>query len=1189
MSNTINRKNVIDDKDIEQGLKVIADGLGILRKNIGDVVKSAKEMQDALGGKSVYKKIIKDALQLEKNTKALNAAKKKELELNAQSYKIHNSINKQKIAQQKAIEAAAIEQVTAAQKNMNGIFKEHVQSIGRTNDGLKKMSSYYKELERETAKTAQQKAKEAAALEKQNRALANQGKRTNGLATSFKKLAKSVAGYFLAIASVQRIVQFFTRDLLNMNKKLDSQEFAMKTVIKDNIEYKTTIAELSEIAKKYGQDLLVLRERYIKFRAAAIQSNVSAQDTMKIFNSTAKAAGVLGLKSDELNGVFLALEQMLSKGKVTTEELRRQLGERLPGAMGIMADAIGVTISELDKMMKKGEVLSSMALPKFAEQLERAYGIEYVTNIDTLAAAQGRMNTAWIEFVESIESSEIYIDVLNKFAKALTRIRDSWEDVGQRSERIEGNMLNAIEKEANAIDDVSGKREFYNKKIDELVGLYNEGYKAIKEVEKGNLGLWRTLEGLLKTINPLHRDIFGLYKILGGTDPLQAAEDNVKTVKAEFEAIGKTIEELNLKLKELAEVEEPLPESIIGSLKSRLEDAEYYYELMENANYNSLSQQTKDEIDSYKKRAANFKDYVKILIKDTQKEIDTWTPIVKDLEQSKEEIAAQNKAIDEQTAKVKNMSGEYNALNKKLDGILKKKERKALEEELEALEYKLKLEQANLTKLIESGKQQNIRESQANKNLQEYIKLSDELNLLLTEKDKKTGSDDRLQRARLENEIKIADFQRAQRERWQKFVEKTNADELLSELEKRDKIAQYEAQMNVQLLEYKRDLNDELSKINGLQSIEYRQIAKDDAEFMKQIQDEISQESTKNKQRDNKILIDEAQKLSKATIDQYYDMADAQYISAQKTSLKRIEEQKLTNRQIEKLQRELAEHQVEMDILAVQGMLESGDLYGDDVAQKQNELQELYKRLYEIRIQNSKKGNEDDLENLREWAQAVGEVFNTLMDILQDYYDRQLDQSKNLYEKQVGYAGASVEERLAAETMYQKRDAEIKKKKAIAEKIQTIFNIGLGMLQATAQLPSPMAIAQLIAGGAAMAAAVATPIPAYSKGGKHEGGVAKVSEKGEEIFIDKKGKAYLTPKKETIANFPAGEFIPHDKTQQMLAEYAMNQQAEMLDMTNTNNYLKNIERNTKNNAATEYVGGYKIVRRNGVTSKIRTR
>lgn len=1108
MSNYIDRKDIINDGEIKKGISEVATSLTELRKLINGIVTDAKKMQTSLGKSGSYKQTVQNITSHAKNTEKLSVAQREQLKVSSQ-----------------------LERVNAKLRNASS--KEN-QELIRKQEQLKHINRQYRE-----------QAKQQLGITK----------RTNGLATSFKKLAKSVAGYFLAIASVQRIVQFFTRDLLNMNKKLDSQEFAMKTVIKDNIEYKTTIAELSEIAKNYGQDLLVLRERYIKFRAAAIQSNVSAQDTMKIFNSTAKAAGVLGLKSDELNGVFLALEQMLSKGKVTTEELRRQLGERLPGAMGIMADAIGVTISELDKMMKKGEVLSSMALPKFAEQLERAYGIEYVTNIDTLAAAQGRVNTAWIEFIESIESSEIYIDVLNGFAAALTRIRDSFEGVSSKAKRFENKILNDIIKKTEEFNTNQEKRQYIESELNRLI----------------------------KERNDLEKDAL----TRSGNESAREWDEEL----ARYKALVNVVEELTNKLDSMGEARKPLTkwEEEFNVLESGFEGSKDAYEMIEKIGLNAMNELTRKSAEKYLEDGKNHKEWLRNKIAEITKYVDDSKEQY-DREQAYFNENNPEKQIDAQKMIVEHQKGKIEELEK-LKETQKRKERKRTEEQIKLLQEEMQGRINIIRKLQNEYIESSKRAEESYKMYQDFAELQKKMQLELYEDQKKqpTGSDDRLQRARLENEIKIADFQRAQRERWQKFVEKTNADELLSELEKRDKIAQYEAQMNVQLLEYKRDLNKDLEKLTEEGSVERLQIAKDDAEFMKQIQDKISQESTKNKQRDNEILIDEAQKLSKATIDQYYDMADAQYISAQKTSLKRIEEQKLTNRQIEKLQRELAEHQVEMDILAVQGMLESGKLYGDDIAQKQNELQELYKRLYEIRIQNSKKGNEDDLENLREWAQAVGEVFNTLMDILQDYYDRQLEQSKNLYEKQVGYAGASVEERLAAETMYQKRDAEIKKKKAIAEKAQTIFNIGLGMLEATAQLPSPMAIAQLIAGGAAMAAAVATPIPAYSKGGKHEGGIAKVSEKGEEIFIDKKGKAYLTPKKETIANFPAGEFIPHDKTQQMLAEYAMNQQAEMLDMTNTNNYLKNIERNTKNNAATEYVGGYKIIRRNGVTSKIRTR
>lgn len=59
---------------------------------------------------------------------------------------------------------------------------------------------------------------------------------------------------------------------------------------------------------------------------------------------------------------------------VSSEELRRQLGERLPGAVNMMAQALGVTVTELQKMLKAGSIASADALPKFAKVLEERFG-----------------------------------------------------------------------------------------------------------------------------------------------------------------------------------------------------------------------------------------------------------------------------------------------------------------------------------------------------------------------------------------------------------------------------------------------------------------------------------------------------------------------------------------------------------------------------------------------------------------------------------------------------------------------------------------------------------------------------------------------------------------------------------------------------------------------------------------------
>ena len=77
----------------------------------------------------------------------------------------------------------------------------------------------------------------------------------------------------------------------------------------------------------------------------------------------------MGLSADDTRGALRALEQIVSKGTVSAEELRGQLGERLPGAFQIASRAMGVTTQELGEMLQRGEVLVEDLLPKLAKEL----------------------------------------------------------------------------------------------------------------------------------------------------------------------------------------------------------------------------------------------------------------------------------------------------------------------------------------------------------------------------------------------------------------------------------------------------------------------------------------------------------------------------------------------------------------------------------------------------------------------------------------------------------------------------------------------------------------------------------------------------------------------------------------------------------------------------------------------------
>jgi tape measure domain-containing protein len=247
--------------------------------------------------------------------------------------------------------------------------------------------------------------------------------------TSALKRLRNTFGLFLGIHFLKDVFL----SVFNMTKNFDSLRFSMEKIVDTSFDLASSQRFLLRISEDYGVELLATSQRYVKFLAAAKQSNLSLNDTEKIFRSVTKAASVLGLKTDELTGVYLALEQMLSKGKVTTEELRRQLGERLPGAMGIMAAALDVTIPKLDEMLRKGEVLSADALPKFAKALEIAFGITQVERIDNLVAAQNRLANTWQSWIEDISKGEnglssffkSAINKVNNFIKVLSKATQS--------------------------------------------------------------------------------------------------------------------------------------------------------------------------------------------------------------------------------------------------------------------------------------------------------------------------------------------------------------------------------------------------------------------------------------------------------------------------------------------------------------------------------------------------------------------------------------------------------------------------------------------------------------------------------------------------------------------------------------------------------------------------------------------
>lgn len=127
-------------------------------------------------------------------------------------------------------------------------------------------------------------------------------------------------------------------------------------------------------ANRLGLDIETSAKSFAKFSASARGTSLEGEGVQKVFTGVAEAGAAMKLSTEEMDGVLLALSQMMSKGTVQAEELRGQVGERLPGAYKLSAEAMGLTEQELGKQLELGQVMATDMLPKLAEKLHQVYG-----------------------------------------------------------------------------------------------------------------------------------------------------------------------------------------------------------------------------------------------------------------------------------------------------------------------------------------------------------------------------------------------------------------------------------------------------------------------------------------------------------------------------------------------------------------------------------------------------------------------------------------------------------------------------------------------------------------------------------------------------------------------------------------------------------------------------------------------
>ena len=191
---------------------------------------------------------------------------------------------------------------------------------------------------------------------------------------------------------------------------------------------------VNQVADYFGSNLESMAKSYGKFSAAAKGSGLGQKESKELFENVTSIGTAYGKTADQMNLVFLAIEQMLSKGNISAEEFKQQFGEQIPGAFAAGAKALGLTEPEFRKYMENA-VLDSTAVISIMRDLAKETTDATEQMRTGIVAQQNALDNAKFRFNLALADSG-FLDAYRKLIVSLTQLLESQqgkelaEDIG---------------------------------------------------------------------------------------------------------------------------------------------------------------------------------------------------------------------------------------------------------------------------------------------------------------------------------------------------------------------------------------------------------------------------------------------------------------------------------------------------------------------------------------------------------------------------------------------------------------------------------------------------------------------------------------------------------------------------------------------------------------------------------------
>ena len=303
------------------------------------------------------------------------------------------------------------------------------------------------------------------------------------LATNAIKAGAAIYTFQTALEAYKKVME--------VGLKKEASQRAAQFVLGDEGAKRATDF-VKNLANNTGVDQIETLSSFAKFSAGAGDMNTDQKESL--FSNVIGTSRLMGLNTEEINGILKAFEQMASKGKIQAEELRGQLGDRMAGAFELFARSLGMTTEELDKAMKNGKVLSKDVLPKVSAEMgnmiAKAGGWEKIIN--STQTQLGRLSNSWNNNLALMfDGSQ---EGLTDFTRSLTNLLGS---LGGSSKSLGESLGDLMKSMSSGVDDLTTISYRVQGYFDRVTLLYRELSDTQKAVADGLAnGLLSSLKGL---------------------------------------------------------------------------------------------------------------------------------------------------------------------------------------------------------------------------------------------------------------------------------------------------------------------------------------------------------------------------------------------------------------------------------------------------------------------------------------------------------------------------------------------------------------------------------------------------------------------------------------------------------------------------------------------------------------------